>query len=74
MLIILNWLIIELEGFEKASNITLFDIYENVFNEFIINRSQDQHTVDISDLFEGFYIFEIKIEANKSVFEKFLVL
>jgi hypothetical protein len=74
MLIILNWLIIELEGFEKASNITFFDIYENVFNEFIINRSKDQQTVDISVLFEGFYIFEIKIEANKSVFEKFLVL
>ena len=64
---------ISIDDFKDASKITLFDIYGKVVKELVINNSQDQHTVDVSDLTEGIYFVSIKNNQEQLFTQKLVI-
>jgi hypothetical protein len=69
-----DWLTIEYEAPTLSTAITIYDISGGEVKKVNTNIENKQHTIDVSDLSPGVYFAEIKNDADKSVFEKFIVL
>jgi hypothetical protein len=68
-----DWLTIDVVNFKDASKITLFDIYGSVVKELVINNSQDQQNVNVSDLTEGIYFVSIKNNQEQLFTQKLVI-